>query len=495
MTMEDYKKVVKEKMRNRFLGHGLPNIFGTQVLAKKVLWALAWLLGAALTIYLISESIRDYFKYEVSIKSRIVNENPLLFPKVTICNMDPFTTNKSVQFLANSIKNNKNNSLMANKFSTDLELVNYFIEHQQEYNFKANSLFLANNSDSETQQSLGYNISTFIYKCRFGVWKCNLSIDFEWSYNFKLGNCFTFNSGKQTDKFQVHQPGKKNGLQLELFVGKSDAFSSFYNNVGAKVFIYNHSSLYTESDSLDVSVGKETNIGLTKKIIRKLKQPYSDCEVDSRTSVDFDYSTFYTIFNKSNLIYRQVDCLDLCYQMLLVKNCGCIDYGVNFFNLFKINAPRVCVRTDYICMEQIFRNKKSGYYSVCNRQCPKECNDVTYAYTNSFSDYPSRTCAKKLLRDSSISVDFDLAKEDLHDKVLKLNIHFNDLKYQSIVESPEVNTLTLLANIGGTLGLFLGFSVLSIFEILEMLVTLTLVTLNFAQKALYAKIKQTFESV
>ena len=53
--------------------------------------------------------------------------------------------------------------------------------------------------------------------------------------------------------------------------------------------------------------------------------------------------------------------------------------------------------------------------------------------------------------------------------VLSLNIFYDDLNYMLVEEVPSIDFLTLISNIGGTLGLFLGMSFLSGLELLELL--------------------------
>ncbi len=246
----------------------------------------------------------------------------------------------------------------------------------------------------------------------------------------------------------LYQPGKMNGLQLELFTGKRDDFDSFTYSYGAKVFIYNHTTVYSESDSVDVSVGQETNINLSKKIVNKLKKPYSECEVDYNTPGDTKTSEFYNIFLKSNYTYRQDDCMTLCYQMTLVKDCNCFDFAVNFFNLFGVKPLKACGKSESQCMEKIFRHRNLNYYDKCREMCPKECQSVDYTFDVSFSEYPSNTQLKRMVKKNR----FLRRQTNLKNKVLKINIHFNKLNYQLINESPALNIGTLFANVGGTLG-------------------------------------------
>ena len=55
-----------------------------------------------------------------------------------------------------------------------------------------------------------------------------------------------------------------------------------------------------------------------------------------------------------------------------------------------------------------------------------------------------------------------------------INIFYPSLKYTYISESPQMTVLNLLSSLGGSLGMFLGFSVFSLLELFELLFELIL---------------------
>ncbi|KAK0055368.1 degenerin unc-8, partial [Biomphalaria pfeifferi] len=61
---------------------------------------------------------------------------------------------------------------------------------------------------------------------------------------------------------------------------------------------------------------------------------------------------------------------------------------------------------------------------------------------------------------------------------LKLNIYYRDLNYEEINEEPDYDTYQLMSDFGGTIGLWLGFSILSLFEIFQIFVPLLLQVLG-----------------
>ena len=69
----------------------------------------------------------------------------------------------------------------------------------------------------------------------------------------------------------------------------------------------------------------------------------------------------------------------------------------------------------------------------------------------------------------------NLTYEHIKQSVLRLNIYYQTMEYTHISEKPKINIVDLLANIGGTLGLCLGLSVLSFIEMFEIMAKVCLV--------------------
>lgn len=63
-----------------------------------------------------------------------------------------------------------------------------------------------------------------------------------------------------------------------------------------------------------------------------------------------------------------------------------------------------------------------------------------------------------------------LTYEQLKEETLAINVYYSEMKYTSIEELEKTNFLDLIASVGGTLGLFLGMSFLSFFEIFDVVI-------------------------
>jgi hypothetical protein len=56
---------------------------------------------------------------------------------------------------------------------------------------------------------------------------------------------------------------------------------------------------------------------------------------------------------------------------------------------------------------------------------------------------------------------------DLKSRLISFNIYYDDLKYVNISHSAKLDAINLMSNIGGILGVCIGISFLSLFEIVE----------------------------
>ncbi len=73
-----------------------------------------------------------------------------------------------------------------------------------------------------------------------------------------------------------------------------------------------------------------------------------------------------------------------------------------------------------------------------------------------------------------------LSDESIKNGLVKINIFYDSLSYTQITESAKMNKVSLLASIGGFMGMFLGMSLMTFVEILDIVVRLILHKLSSA---------------
>ncbi|XP_052090166.1 acid-sensing ion channel 4-like [Mytilus californianus] len=149
---------------------------------------------------------------------------------------------------------------------------------------------------------------------------------------------------------------------------------------------------------------------------------------------------------RENSDYSFFDCKRKCWNALLVKQCGCtMNRSGNGTYCFDIIDDEVCA---YLLWTDL-RNKEPS--SIC--ACPPECKVITYdvvvsSTAKKYEDYVPNMMIRVFLKDFSTTVTEQVPKYD--------------------------GVTSLLANLGGQMGLFLGASILTITELLEFIIFIML---------------------
>ena len=86
--------------------HSIPHMFKRKSRFLKVFWLVCFFCATGVCAWMISLSITDYFSYETVSKTETIVEIPSKFPTVSICNMNAFVTNYSLQFVQNLLTAN-----------------------------------------------------------------------------------------------------------------------------------------------------------------------------------------------------------------------------------------------------------------------------------------------------------------------------------------------------------------------------------------------------
>ena len=96
------------------------------------------------------------------------------------------------------------------------------------------------------------------------------------------------------------------------------------------------------------------------------------------------------------------------------------------------------------------RFESEGINQICKDICPPEFNSITYSLT--FTETHSQSLFNK--------------------NQTELNVYYDDFYYTSITEQAKISLDSLVGNIGGLLGLFLGASLLTTIEFIDLVITL-----------------------
>ena len=411
----------------------LPKIFQKKHFYTQVIWIIFFVISSTVSFALVIKYVKDYLEYKVDVKVEIVYEWPTKFPAITFCNLNPFYKTRAEKFLnytypmvLNTIPNNKTVMSLAN---TQQELL------------RASTIINLSPAD---RKYVGHDIQDMLISCFYNGIPCDEK-NFSLTFNYYYGNCYTFNG--DTNSKETSVSGIHSGLEVEVLVGNPYNAELFNYKNGLHVAIHNHSvKPLIEIEGTEVPCGKQTNIAIKRTFISKLDWPYNDCINEFNATKSYLNSTLYSrlLYEFNGTTYRQKNCLNLCYQTKIVRDCGCTDpkftypaqnetNTIPYVKPCKTNEQQKCLT------ESIKEYQSDSISEECSTYCKLECNSIYYSHSSSSASYPTRSYAKILSLESKImkqlsknASNFELLKYS----ILKLNVFYEDMSYIRITESP-----------------------------------------------------------
>jgi len=158
-----------------------------------------------------------------------------------------------------------------------------------------------------------------------------------------------------------------------------------------------------------------------------------------------------------------------CLQKKSIDTCKC----ANPLYLSLFNNSRLCLTKDELnCTNTIFNvNYVSEYIEKSCKYpvCPLECNTTEYKFTTTSIDLSGDVYLDVINERPNLFADFasPTNTEKARKSFVYLYLSYDSLSYISSQERPNLDIVSLLANVGGNLGLFLGVSVLSLCELID----------------------------
>jgi hypothetical protein len=473
-TFIKYKRLVKETLYNS-LAQAIIKIVETPYLTIKACLFTFIIISSGLCSFLIIELVMSYLSFGVTTASRTLYETPALFPKVTICNVNPLTTEYAVEFLRT----------INQEYDQSVDIFDENQTNQLNVSFKSEliinvyyrAIFKMNSLNETEKRKFSRPLEDLIQNCYFNAQPCSAS-DFAWYFDPFYGNCWMFNSGRNKSGHEVNLgynnfPGEFYGFSVIFYVNfhKNLATLNSYNGggLGALIRIDNSSYLtsYIGSDGIKIEPGHKTSVSVSRSFKSSLPKPYSNCLIDNQTNARF-HSELFDIISNSAYRYTQPTCFLQCLQRAILYECKCTDPSI--LSLFS-NGSQCLTSEQTQCMIHLYDEKlyKNDFvHGNCLDECPLECYLVKFDTSLSSIEFLSNYYLDYLNSHTEFLNDFVQSNLDDLEMVRKsfvsLNIFYSALSYELSTESPQTDFIWLFASIGGYLGLFLGVSVFSLFE-------------------------------
>lgn len=322
-----------------------------------------------------------------------------------------------------------------------------------------NWLAVMYNRDPKLTESLGHQFGDMILRCTMKSTNCTHPLNFHNHFTPTEGNCFTYKSrtrrrGQMKSEYEeANLAGTNHGLELVLNLEKNEYISGS-SQVGALIMVHHPGDLgYAASEAIFVAPEHTTYIGLKMINITRLGSPHPEHCVD-------EWPSKFAANLTRNSTYSQQACIKICLQHTIQQRCSCQSALLPPLENDANSRTIICdtrKRSTKQCVEEVmFRSADK----VNNCDCRPKCKVIRYDKTVSLAKWP--TLENK--------VTFDRGKADLNFQHLaKIIVYFQTMTCEEVVQVRAFDASKLLSSLGGIMGIYVGFSFLSLFEIFEVM--------------------------
>jgi len=479
---------------------GMSRIIKSHSRVVRIFWLVALLLCFSVLLFQVVTLAINYSNYGVTNTFLLVSSPPN-FPDVTICNFVPIADEKQfyqlydvflkqVEFIRKKAPDElKDNNEMWN-FLKLIDTFNANIPFLQEFdsNAKIDDLIVA-------------------------------SYFYEWDM-FKRKDCDKVSVlSKPLQVCTTLAPNSKAAaISAIVFINNlmPKLIDSYYNWIrvslssGVRVMIHPKGTKPDPYVAVYVPPGAGIAIDVKQSNITRLSHPYGSCT--SRQQMDNE--------DENSPPYDQRMCLSLCRQRQVIKHCGCLDHFEFFTDVeLRIANYTFCVNitqhlqnsemyTEHGVFTEIFwRVLNCSLYFVpvqviCD--CPVPCHQTQYDVTSSSSLWPNIhynlafydvyirnddryrekfMAYENIFNNSDGQSDAETIEELrklklIEENFLQVTVKMNMRQVQLVKDIPAVSWNTLISNLGGSFNLWLGVSIMTAAEIIELIYSLVKIAMT-----------------
>ena len=244
------------------------------------------------------------------------------------------------------------------------------------------------------------------------------------------GDCIRFNAFNGKTIPLVEVSGTNHANSFNFILKFRDHFIIY--------IIDNFINSYLTYDKINLDPNLSYQLRISKTVDIKQEEPYNHC-----TDV-------------SDPTYRQIDCQQKCvYERYAAKyNCSFVAFRSFLANelcndkcLNENSEDRVKSKSDSYDFSLA---AKDEFGADCLKICPKECINIKYS--------------------TEITARGNTSMDPIYENETLFTFFFMDLNYIQTSQIPKITISSLISNIGGALGVFIGLNFLSMVELVEFFV-------------------------
>ncbi|XP_028397240.1 acid-sensing ion channel 1C-like [Dendronephthya gigantea] len=342
----------------------------------------------------------DYFSKPTKTTVDIVYEKNIDFPSVTVCNLNQFRKSKIMNMSSinetvlhfgggnhNKMANSSLEKIIKNQIKGFEKLFAENIDSKADINVNEYLIveelvvMAASKHDEEDLRRVGHQFHNFITSCTWSLFDCKSGI-FEqfWvqTWNWKYGNCFTFNfgvnqTGQDMDIFETTIPGPSNGLILELNIEQQEYVDALTDEAGAIITIHNAKQLpFPYYEGITVPPGFSSSIAIRKETMIRV-DPFKNGSCNALPFLAKD-NIYRNYLNGSVKTYSVKACMQSCLANTQLNICNCIDAK------YAIHVRNICTVEKMDCINAVSTWFKHDGVE-CIKKCPQPCQQSSFLRT------------------------------------------------------------------------------------------------------------------
>ena len=362
-------------------------------------------------------------------------QTELTFPAVTVCSLNLLNVT-TLRSASNSAINDTRILNDMIKLFDDVEYRNDIEACQSTARSLASATGVDPNWGNLTDLAKN-ELAAFLTRCRFVGLDCRN--DFT-PVSTVGGVCYTFNGPSTNPRRTVRGTGIRKGLQLQLSSSEQDSLFSLNSDYGFRIVIHNPDEPpRPEAEGIAVALNSTTYIGM-RQITSIYKTRFSD---GFRCRGDNYQNPYQNLSFPGYSSYSPSLCQSDCFYSFGARRCNCKE-DEKLYKPMPNSQPysqlRNCTFFDICCEYQAFIEAEDS----CD--CPPKCETVQHTTTV-----------------SSSTNQFGL---------VNVNIYYESLITETRETEDSYSVWSLISDIGGNTGLFLGLTLLSGVELLMLVVEL-----------------------
>ena len=507
------------------------------------LWTILCAVSFGILIYQGHVIIKHYLDYPVKTTVRTETKE-VPFPWVTVCSTSPIQS--LLMERASAISQGRldefdkefpldvqENKTLMNILAMKLSQMNISVEAdgmlQAQMKLSFNSL-LYSEIGPEMMGHMGLQWEDVVVHCSYSQIDCTKKEYFSRIIDSHFFNCYTFEAWRATGSDWILFSGDHSSLRLVIYSGRKNNIKkspdNFYLNNGIRVILHSPNTIPRPQNSgYDVLPGTSLILTTKPQSFRRLSHPYGQCK-------DGVYTT------NTSQIYKQSssDCLAMKLSEATSKNCKCRDttpgqwltvaYNSTVESCFKVtnlskseweNAKdSESFQDEWSKKKECLENSRLSM-SLQPNKCFPLCNETIF--DTNIHTLPGMTAdnadeiwegARQMMVDNynrsgypkkwQNLVKLGLMERSISNKhgLVPISVKFEDKVAIQIIESPAYSSDQALSDLGGQLGLWIGVSVMALFELIPLFYNLIMLawnTLNERQRKMLTRVEPFQEKI